>query len=171
MFIADMDSLITAAIFLVLLLGIAFPYWIKTKRKREEIARKHQTAVAAGLNVIATMHPRIDVLTCIGCGSCVKACPEDVLGIVNGKAAIVNGARCVGHALCAEACPVTAITMGFGRPRQGMELPWYNEHYETNVPGLFIVGELGGLGLIRNASNQGVKAIQHIASGPKATGE
>ena len=160
-----MDSLITAAIFVVLLIVIALPYWLKTKRKRDDIAKRHETAVATGLNVVATMHPRIDVLTCIGCGSCVKACPEDVLGLVHGKAAIVNGARCVGHALCAEACPVTAITMGFGRPRQGMELPWYDEHFETNIPGLYIVGELGGLGLIRNASNQGIKAVQHIASG------
>ena len=166
-----MDSLFTGAIFLILLAVIAVPYWRKTMKKREEIAKKHETAVAAGLNVIATLHPRIDILSCIGCGSCVKACPEDVLGLVNGKAAIINGARCVGHAVCAEACPVIGIIMGFGKPRQGMELPFYDDNFETNISGLYIVGELGGLGLIRNASSQGAKAIQHIASKPRAIGE
>jgi thioredoxin reductase (NADPH) len=91
-------------------------------------------------------------------------CPENVLGIVGGRAAIVNGLRCVGHSLCAEVCPVGAITLGFGTPTQGMEIPHYDDNYETNVSGLYIVGELGGIGLIRNAVNQSTKAIDHVAA-------
>ena len=35
--------------------------------------------------------------------------------------------------------------------------------FQTNVPGLFIAGELGGMGLIRNAIEQGRQAIDEIA--------
>ena len=36
-------------------------------------------------------------------------------------------------------------------PTRGMQLPRINKYYETNVGGLYIAGELGGMGLIRNA--------------------
>ena len=32
-----------------------------------------------------------------------------------------------------------------------------------NVPGIFVVGELGGRGLIKNAVNEGKLAVEHIA--------
>jgi thioredoxin reductase (NADPH) len=118
--------------------------------------------VKAGTLNPVTLHPKIDVATCIGCASCVRICPEDVLGIVGGHAAIVSGTKCIGHALCADVCPVGAITMQFGTPRQGMEIPWYNDSYESNVKGLYIVGELGGVGLIKNAVNQGLKAVNDL---------
>src|SRR5262249_49871570 len=35
--------------------------------------------------------------------------------------------------------------------------------FQTNVPGLYIAGELGGMGLIHNAVNQGRQAIEAIA--------
>ncbi len=108
-------------------------------------------------------HPSIDLARCIGCGTCVSACPEgDVLAIVAGRAAIVNGHKCIGHALCAEACPVGAITMTMGDPSVGADIPHLSAEYETNIPGMFVVGELGGLALIRNAVNQGRECIDTI---------
>jgi len=110
-------------------------------------------------------HPMVDVSRCIGCGSCVKACPEGgVLGLINGKAAIINGLRCVGHGLCADACPVEAVVIGMGDVSQRDDLPQLDGHYESNVPGVFIVGELGGLALIKNAIMQGTLAARAIAS-------
>src|SRR5271169_6200310 len=47
----------------------------------------------------------------------------------------------------------------------------YDENYRTNIEGLYIVGELGGIGLIRNAIEQGKKAIEHIASIPRTSHE
>jgi thioredoxin reductase (NADPH) len=116
----------------------------------------------AGILTPVTLHPHINLAECIGCASCVKVCPESVLGIVQGRAVVVSGLKCVGHSLCAEVCPVGAITMGFGTPKQGEEIPWYDDHYQTNIPGLYIVGELGGIGLIKNAVAQAITAIQHI---------
>ncbi|MBI5214697.1 MAG: NAD(P)-binding domain-containing protein [Ignavibacteriae bacterium] len=159
-----MESLITLLIFLVLLLLVGVPYWRRTILHRKQAEEAREKNVKVGLHEPVTLHPRIDVMTCIGCGSCVRACPEDVLGIVDGRAAVVHGARCIGHSLCADACPVNGITMTFGTPKQGMEIPFYDENFMTNIAGLYIVGELGGVGLIRNAFEQAKKAIEHIAT-------
>jgi len=108
-------------------------------------------------------HPHIDVGRCIGCGTCVDACPEgDVLGVIGGTAAIINGHKCIGHSLCAEACPVGAITIVMADPSIGADLPHLTPEFETNVTNMFIVGELGGLALVRNAVNQGRDGIDVI---------
>lgn len=161
-----MESLYTLIIFAVLILVIAVPYWRNKAKHHEQAKQTRAKSEKAGLVEPATLHPRIDLLSCIGCASCVRACPEDVLGIVEGRAAVVSGVRCVGHALCAEACPVGAITMGFGKPKQGQEIPLYDNHFMTNIERLYIVGELGGVGLIKNAFEQSKKAVAHIASRP-----
>ena len=57
-----------------------------------------------------------------------------------------------------------AIQLVFGTDTRGVEIPRIRENFETNVPGLFIVGELGGMGLIRNAFAQG-KAVRREHSG------
>jgi thioredoxin reductase (NADPH) len=110
-------------------------------------------------------HPHIDAEKCIGCGSCVDVCPEgDVLAVVAGKAAIVNGYKCVGHSLCAEVCPVGAIEMVMAGPSMGADMPVLTPEYETNIRNLFVAGELGGLALIKNAVLQGVACVDTIAA-------
>lgn len=156
--------MITNIIFLLLVAGIVLPYWLKVRKHHHRSATI--TSPVKGSSPSAepvTLHPKIDISKCIGCGSCVEVCPEKVLGLVDGHAAIVNGVHCVGHSLCEGVCPVGAITMGFGSPREGMEIPFYDDKFETNLSGLFIAGELGGIGLIRNAIHQGVTAIDVIA--------
>jgi thioredoxin reductase/NAD-dependent dihydropyrimidine dehydrogenase PreA subunit len=99
----------------------------------------------------------------MGCGSCVSACPEgDVLGIINGKSELILPSECIGHGACREACPYDAITLVFGTETRGVEIPHVREDFQTNVPGLFIAGELGGMGLIRNAIEQGRQAMESI---------
>ncbi len=159
-----MEHLYTYMIFLILLGVLAVPYWIRTAKHRRESEEKFKKYSEKGIMTPVTLHPHIDLANCIGCGSCVSICPENVLGIVNGRAAIIHGLKCVGHAVCAEVCPVHAITLGFGTPKQGMEIPFYDDNYQTNVEGLYVVGELGGVGLIKNAVNQSMKAIEHLSS-------
>jgi thioredoxin reductase (NADPH) len=109
-------------------------------------------------------HPHINISRCIGCGACADACPEgDVLAVIAGKAAIVNGSKCIGHGLCAEACPVGAIEIVMASPSVSADMPRLSREFETSVPGVFIIGELGGLALIKNAVNQGRECIDTIA--------
>lgn len=117
----------------------------------------------AGLTEPASLHPLIDPLKCMGCGSCVSACPEgNVLGLIDGKAELINATHCIGHGACKTACPFNAITLVFGTEKRGVDIPCIAPNFETNVSGIFIAGELGGMGLIRNAVEQGRQALENI---------
>src|ERR1700676_23741 len=118
-----------------------------------------------------SQHPKIDGNLCIGCASCTLVCPEgDVLAMFGGKAVIINGYKCIGHSLCMEACPVGAITMVMADPSVNGDTPILTPKQETTVKNMFIVGELGGLALIKNAINQGRDCIDHIATRLAASG-
>jgi thioredoxin reductase/NAD-dependent dihydropyrimidine dehydrogenase PreA subunit len=122
----------------------------------------------AGLTEPASLHPVIDPSKCMGCGTCVRACPEahnhPVLGLISGKAQLIAPTNCIGHGACKTACPFDAIQLVFGTERRGVDIPVLSPSYETNMPDVFIAGELGGMGLIRNAVEQGYKAMDSIAS-------
>jgi thioredoxin reductase/ferredoxin len=134
----------------------------RRKRERESAARLSE-AQNAGMNEPASLHPRIDPRRCLGSAACVAACPEKAIGIIAGKAELVNAAACIGHGACKAACPHDAIELVFGTARRGMDIPFVKPNFETNVPGLYIAGELGGMGLIRKAVEQGRQAIDSIA--------
>ncbi len=125
-------------------------------------AAELQQSVEQGLNEPASLHPVVDTARCIGSGACTKACPEGALGIVGGKAVLINGSACIGHGACMAACPVEAIKLVFGSEKRGVDIPFVTPHFETNVPGIFVAGELGGMGLIRKAAEQGRQAMDHI---------
>lgn len=159
------ESLITLIITIILFSATVVPYFRYVRRKEEKAKKKLEHMQIAGLVEASTIHPHIDVLACIGCGACVRACPEgDVLAVIDGKAEVIHGAKCVGHGLCAEACPVAGITLLMAKPGRSADLPSLSENYETNIPGIFIVGELGGIGLIKNAITQGIHAVEYAAT-------
>ncbi len=157
-----MDTLIALVIAAVVSMFFLRGYR-KGLKKRDELARK---AAEKGKIFSAgprSQHPHIDTNLCIGCGTCTTVCPEgDVLAMLAGKAAIVNGHKCIGHSLCAEACPVGAITMVMATPSMGADMPYMTQEYETSIENLFIIGELGGLALIKNAVNQGRDCVDYI---------
>lgn len=156
-----------AAIYVVPIALVVWWYLRAHARHSAHSAATRDELVAAGLTEPPSLHPVIDNLRCIGSGGCAKACPEGALGIVNGKAELVNPVACIGHGACAAACPMSTIELVFGTERRGMEIPRVNPDFQTNVPGLFIAGELGGMGLIRKASQQGAQAIGSIVSTTK----
>ncbi len=127
--------------------------------------RTRDRAIRAGRNEPATILPWVDPAKCIGSGSCVRACPEDVLIVIAGQAQVANASACVGHGACVASCPANAIELVFGSERRGVDIPLLGSDFQTVVPGLYIAGELGGMGLIANAVEQGRQALKHAAAG------
>lgn len=143
---------------------------IQTARSKAVVAAMGE-ARAKGKHLPVAQYPFINTTLCIGCGSCIAACPEDqVIGLVEGIAAIVHGSRCVGHAKCEQACPVGALKVGLGDVSLRADMPILSAAQETSVPGLYIAGELSGIALIRHAIDQGVKVMDDIAAKLKAEG-
>ena len=150
------------------LLGILFFVGLSIKAIRDrtkhqkKAEKKWKEAIEKRMNEPLTLHPEIDPTICSGCAACVTACPEgDILQLIDHAAVLVEPTKCVGHGQCEDACPVDAISLVFGTKTRGMQLPMVNGNYETNVPGLYIAGELGGMGLIRNAVKQGRLAAEN----------
>ncbi len=139
--------------------------YLNEQKRREQEAKEAQKKGSLRSDGPQSQHPHIDNVECIGCATCTTVCPEgDVLAMLGGQAVIVNGYKCIGHSLCAEACPVGAITMVMASPSVGGDLPQLSPEFETSVPNMFIVGELGGLALIKNAINQGRDCADTIAN-------
>ncbi|MCU7906655.1 MAG: NAD(P)-binding domain-containing protein [Candidatus Thiodiazotropha sp. (ex Epidulcina cf. delphinae)] len=164
----------TIDLYLIYLLPIVFVwaiYLLHGKRKsRRNLALKTEE-FEAGLTEPASLHPIIDPAKCMGCGTCVGACPEQlnhpVLGLIDNKAELIAPTNCIGHGSCKTACPFDAITLVFGTEKRGVDIPLLAPNFETTMPGIFIAGELGGMGLIRNAIVQGHKALDHICAIPR----
>ena len=151
----------------VLVFGLTLWFYLrKLRNQNRAIAEKIVQAKSDGLYEPVSLHPVVDPKSCIQSGACIVACPEkDILGIVNGHATTINASRCIGHGACFHACPTQAITLCIGTEKRGVDLPHVDQNFETNVPGLFIAGEIGGMGLIRNAVEQGRQAVENLAKG------
>jgi len=160
-----MTTLIFVALALITVVAIVRQLKSREAHERES-AQVLEENTRAGVNEPPTLHPVIDEHLCIGCGACVEACPEQPLhsplGLVNGKAVLVDAASCIGHGACKAACPMDAIDLVFGTEKRGVDIPHVSPSFETNVPGMFIAGELGGMGLVANAIDQGKAAIGSI---------
>ncbi|MBL8326114.1 MAG: NAD(P)-binding domain-containing protein [Rubrivivax sp.] len=165
-----MDPLALSLYVLVGLAVLVVHRWRLHRRERQALAARHD-AEQQGLNEPPSLHPVVQPSRCIGSGGCVHACPEGALGIVAGKAMLVNPASCIGHGACQAACPVDAIQLVFGTDRRGVDIPELTPQFESNVPGLFIAGELGGMGLVRKAAEQGRQAVEHLRRRPRGNAE
>ncbi|MCZ6889249.1 MAG: NAD(P)-binding domain-containing protein [Gammaproteobacteria bacterium] len=155
---------VTYSLVLLVVLGLIH----RQRQKKERVGRAAQReSFETGMTQPPSLHPVIDPMTCIGCESCVHACPEfpkhQVLALIGGKAELVSPSDCIGHGACQRSCPVDAISLVFGTAERGVDIPNVNPDFSTNVPGVFIAGELGGMGLIRNAMEQGRQAMVTIS--------
>jgi thioredoxin reductase/ferredoxin len=151
---------------------VALTIYLRNFRSRTQVHEELLLeSVAAGLTEPPSLHPVVDMGRCIGSGACVKACPESALGVVDGKAVLVGAAHCIGHGACFPACPVEAIKLVFGTEKRGIDIPVVKPNFESNVPGIFIAGELGGMGLIRKAAEQGRQALTAARAAMKGNAE
>jgi thioredoxin reductase (NADPH) len=157
------NIIIYSSVFILCLVAVVF-YLRREKRNSRIVEEKIKIAKADGLYEPVSLHPVVDENSCIKTGACIAACPEkDILGIRNGKATIINASRCIGHGACFHACPTEAITLCIGTEKRGVDIPHVNKNFETNVHGIYIAGELGGMGLIKNSVEQGKQAVDNIA--------
>jgi thioredoxin reductase (NADPH) len=158
------DKLLLYLLAIIVIAGPLTIYLIHMKKQEARIRKAAEEGKLFSTGPKA-QHPQFDLSKCIGCGACVRVCPEgNVLAVIAGKASIINPHKCVGHGLCEEACPVGAIQMVMAAPSQSADLPYITPEYETNIPNMFIAGELGGLALIKNAVNQGREIIDTITN-------
>lgn len=158
----------TAAVAAILFVSFLLYYlWERSDRTKEQAIQQVVDDLSAmGELVAASLSPQIDPDRCIGSGACVQACPEkQVIGIIGGYARLANPLGCVGHGACEAACPIHAIKLVYGTRTRGVELPRIDPHFETNQAGVYIIGELGGMGLIRNAIEQGRQAADRVVAG------
>ena len=144
------ESILIYSSAILLCLFVVLIYLRKKNRASRVAEEKVRKAKEEGLHEPISLHPYIDVAKCIQTGACISACPEkDILGIIDGKATLINASQCIGHGACFQACPTGAISLRIGTEKRGVDLPDIDPHFETNVPGIYIAGEggeaLGGL--------------------------
>jgi thioredoxin reductase (NADPH) len=160
-----LEIVVGIAAILLAIIGAGTVLLIVQARRTENKARvDHATTLQKGA-LPPSLHPLIDQVRCIGSGSCVESCPEkDVIGMIDGKAHLVNPTVCIGHGACLRACPVDAIQLVIGSEKRGVDIPMVLADFQSNVPGLYIVGELGGMGLVYNAMTQALQCMGSIVA-------
>jgi thioredoxin reductase (NADPH) len=135
-----MDSVWSIALYGLPLAVTLAVYLRRQQRIAARLRQVQEEAVSAGMTEPASLHPLIDPSKCLGCGACVKACPEtphhEVLGLIDGKAVLVGPTECIGHGACKVVCPFDAITLVFGTERRGLDIPLLKPNFESNVPGI-----------------------------------
>ena len=110
-------------------------------------------------------HPVIITERCIGCHACVDACPHDVLAIAGGVATPVARDQCMEDTSCQVECPVNpkaCVVVNTTKKIPPRKVPARDARFMTNVPGCFIVGDVSGTPLIKNATNEGADCVKHI---------
>jgi len=159
------DWVLSWGLGILILLASLLPYLRSHRKSQRATEERLREARERNQDKALMQHPIINRSLCIGCGICVEVCPEGgVLGVIDGKATIIQGSHCVGHGLCAENCPIGAIEIGLGEIAEREDIPQLDDHFQSSIPGLYLIGELSGLALIKNAIQHGVTAIDHLAA-------
>ncbi len=164
-----------------LLLALVLALLAVRQRRLEKAALRDRLAAVSdakekGSHKAQLQFPNVDLSRCLGCGTCIRACPEEgVLELIHGQAVVVHGARCVGHGLCADACPVDAITVTLGDMEERRDIPALAADWEVvGKPGLYLAGEVTGHALVKTAILHGTavaEAVHARRSGGTPTGE
>lgn len=161
----DWFPLLAALLTVALAIAVLLRRRIEIEQHAGSLAER-AAARERGSHRARLQHPAIDLSRCIGCGACVRACPEDgVLALAFGQAVVVHGARCVGHGLCAQACPTNAIRLTLAELEERRDLPAIDAGHEAvGMPGLFLAGEITGFALVRTAVAHGALVAQQVAA-------
>jgi thioredoxin reductase/Pyruvate/2-oxoacid:ferredoxin oxidoreductase delta subunit len=160
----DLSEYVIASACVGVTMGSAGSYALNRWLRDRSDAVLLREAEDTGRSQPKTLYPIIDADRCIGSLACIRSCPEgDIIGMVDGVGKLIRGQDCIGHGRCAVECPVSAITLVMGTAQRGVDLPELDERFESSRPGVHVVGELGGMGLIKNAMRQGLQVADHLA--------
>src|SRR5215471_493099 len=110
-------------------------------------------------------HPVINAELCIGCHACVEACPHDVLAIVDGIASPVALDQCMEDTACQVECPTNpkaCVVVNTKKKIPPRKVPVRNQRFMTNVDGIYLIGDVSGVPLIKNAVNEGAQVLDCI---------
>jgi thioredoxin reductase/ferredoxin len=100
---------------------------------------------------------------CTGCDACVAVCPTNVLDLVENKSRVINFGDCIQCEACMWACPTEALVMHpEGTEPPTIKMPELDQYYQTAVPGQYLIGEVAGKPLIKNAANLGRGVVEHM---------
>ncbi len=100
---------------------------------------------------------------CTGCDACVVVCPTDVLELVGNKSRVLRFGQCIQCEQCMFVCPTQALVMHWeGQEPPPLEVPELDPYYQTQLPGLYLVGEAAGKPLVKNAANVGRAVVEHM---------
>ena len=132
-------------LYAAIILAVIVLYSRRHVKKVETDKSKLRESMQSGMAEPPSLHPVFDPVRCIGSGSCATVCPEGAIGIVNGRGVLINASHCIDHGACLAACPHDAIKLVFGTEKRGIDIPQISSDFETNMPGIFIAGELGVL--------------------------
>lgn len=117
------QSYLTMVLYLLPVVFALTLYYRRHRKRDTHYRARLAETVEASIPEPLTLHPVIDTNKCIGSTACIKACPEHALGIVRGKATLVQPDHCIGHGACQAACPVEAIQLVFGTEKRGIDIP------------------------------------------------
>ncbi|MFL6277015.1 MAG: NAD(P)-binding domain-containing protein [Blastocatellia bacterium] len=118
-------------------------------------------------------HPVVDPVLCIGCHACVEACPHDVLAIVNGISTPIALDQCMEDTGCTVECPTSpkaCIVINTAKKIAKRKVPARDQKLMTNVEGVYMVGDVSGVPLIKNAINEGGQVIDYVVEDLKKEG-
>lgn len=169
-----------AALLLVPLLGVASMAANTIRRRHFMGAAKAGSALETEVEKAGAMfidlakikaegpsypHPVVDPVLCIGCHACVDACPHDVLAIVNGVSTPIARDQCMEDTGCTVECPTSpkaCIVINGTKKIPPRKVPNRNQRLMTNVPGVYMIGDVSGVPLIKNALNEGAQVIDYV---------
>ncbi|RMH39522.1 MAG: FAD-binding protein [Deltaproteobacteria bacterium] len=132
--------------------------------------RRRFAAEPAGATPVDYLVHAINDDRCTGCETCVSACPTKVLELIDHKSRVVRFEDCVQCEACARVCPTQALVMHkLDETPPPIRLPAIDANFETPVPGQYLIGEVAGKPLVKNAANLGRFVVEHMrANGLRA---
>jgi len=86
--------------------------------------------------------------------------------MVKDFAAPVARDLCVAEMACQAECPVNPPAVVVVNTKQAVTpriAPWQDDRHMTNVTGCYVIGEVSGLAMVKNAAREGAEVIEYIA--------